>query len=128
MSDLMCSLCEASQWRHRASPKRFDVPHKLHIKSLHKVAKSFQSPISPFPLADRWEREVWDMSDVSPISHSDLRRISTDHGFEGHPLRKDFPLSGYVEVRHDDSEKHVISEPIEMTQEFRYFYSASPWE
>ncbi|KAL4192725.1 hypothetical protein AMTRI_Chr06g173390 [Amborella trichopoda] len=115
MSDLMCSLCEASQWSQRASPKRFDVPHKLHIKSLLKVAMSCQSPI-------------WDMSGVSPINHSDLRRISTDHGFEGHPLRKDLPLSGYVKVRHDDPEKHVVSEPIEMTQEFRYFDSASPWE
>ncbi|KAL4183158.1 hypothetical protein AMTRI_Chr11g153840 [Amborella trichopoda] len=110
----MCSLREESQWRQRASPKRFDVPHRLHIKSLRKVA------FSPFPSADRWEREVWDMSGVSPINHSNLRRISTDHGFEGHPLRKDLPLSGYVEVRHDDPEKCVVSQPIEMTQEFFY--------
>ncbi|XP_020094171.1 uncharacterized protein LOC109714136 [Ananas comosus] len=84
--------------------------------------------VSPFPSAGRWEREVWDMSGVSFINHPDLRRISTDYGFEGHPLRKDFPLSGYVEVRYDDPEKRVVSEPIEMTQEFRYFDSASPWE
>ncbi|KAH0447835.1 hypothetical protein IEQ34_023333 [Dendrobium chrysotoxum] len=84
--------------------------------------------VSPFPSAGRWEREVWDMSGVSSINHPDLRRISTDHGFEGHPFRKDFPLSGYVEVRYDDPEKRVVSEPIEMTQEFRYFDSASPWE
>ncbi|KAL4189198.1 hypothetical protein AMTRI_Chr08g164300 [Amborella trichopoda] len=110
MSDLMCSLCEASQWRQRASPKRFDVPHKLHITSLRKVAKSCQNPINPFPSADRWEREVWDTFGVSPINHLDLYRISTDHGFEGHPLQKDLPLSGYVEVRHDDPEKCVVSE------------------
>ncbi|KAL4201565.1 hypothetical protein AMTRI_Chr02g259240 [Amborella trichopoda] len=115
MSDLMRSLCEASQWR-------------LHIKSLRIVAKSCQSPISSFSLADQWEQEVWDMSRVSPIKHSDLLRISTDHGFEGHPLRKDLPLSGYVEVRHDDPEKCVVFEPIKMTQEFCYLDSASPWE
>uniref|UniRef100_A0A8D5QG05 NADH dehydrogenase [ubiquinone] iron-sulfur protein 3 n=1 Tax=Musa ornata TaxID=160690 RepID=A0A8D5QG05_MUSOR len=84
--------------------------------------------VSLFPSAGWWEREVWDMSGVSSINHPDLRRISTDHGFEGHPLRKDFPLSGYVEVRYDDPEKRVVSEPIEMTQEYRYFDSASPWE
>lgn len=84
--------------------------------------------VSLFPSAGRWEREVWDMFGVSSINHPDLRRISTDYGFEGHPLRKDLPLSGYVEVRYDDPEKRVVSEPIEMTQEFRYFDFASPWE
>lgn len=84
--------------------------------------------VSLFPSAGRWEREVWDMFGVSFINHPDLRRILTDYGFEGHPLRKDFPLSGYVEVRYDDPEKRVVSEPIEMTQEFRYFDFASPWE
>ncbi|GKC22202.1 NADH dehydrogenase subunit 9, partial [Tanacetum coccineum] len=74
------------------------------------------SPIvSPFPSAGRWEREVWDMFGVSSINHPDLRRISTDYGSEGHPLRKDLPLSGYVEVRYDDPKKRVVSEPIEMT-------------
>jgi NADH:ubiquinone oxidoreductase subunit C len=61
-------------------------------------------------------------------NHPDLRRILTDYGFEGHPLRKDFPLSGFVEVRYDDSEKRVLTEPLEMTQEFRSFDFASPWE
>jgi NADH dehydrogenase (ubiquinone) Fe-S protein 3 len=86
------------------------------------------SVVSLFPSAGWWEREVWDMFGVSFINHPDLRRILTDYGFEGHPLRKDFPLSGYVEVRYDDPEKRVVSEPIEMTQEFRYFDFASPWE
>uniref|UniRef100_E1CBH2 NADH dehydrogenase [ubiquinone] iron-sulfur protein 3 n=1 Tax=Cycas taitungensis TaxID=54799 RepID=E1CBH2_CYCTA len=86
------------------------------------------SVVSLFPSAGWWEREVWDMFGVYFINHPDLRRILTDYGFEGHPLRKDFPLSGYVEVRYDDSEKRVVFEPIGMTQEFRYFDFASPWE
>uniref|UniRef100_A0A075D3J5 NADH dehydrogenase [ubiquinone] iron-sulfur protein 3 n=1 Tax=Bartramia pomiformis TaxID=52976 RepID=A0A075D3J5_BARPO len=86
------------------------------------------SAVNIFPSAGWWEREVWDMFGVYFSNHPDLRRILTDYGFEGHPLRKDFPLSGYVEVRYDDSEKRVVSEPIEMTQEFRYFDFASPWE
>ena len=61
-------------------------------------------------------------------NHPDLRRILTDYGFQGHPLRKDFPLTGYVEVRYDDSEKRVIQEPVEVTQELRYFDFSSPWE
>ncbi|QCD95393.1 NADH dehydrogenase [Vigna unguiculata] len=90
--------------------------------------KRISPVVSLFPSAGRWEREVWDMFGVSSINHPDLRRISTDYGFEGHPLRKDLPFSGYVEVHYDDPEKRVVSEPIEMTQEFRYFDFASPWE
>ncbi len=81
-----------------------------------------------FSSAAWWEREVWDMFGIFFSNHPDLRRILTDYGFQGHPLRKDFPLSGYVEVRYDDSEKRVIATPVEMTQEFRYFDFASPWE
>lgn len=68
------------------------------------------------------------MSGVYSITHPDLHHILTDYGSKGHPLQKDSPLSGYVEVRYDDLEKRVVSEPIEMTQEFRYFDFASPWE
>lgn len=85
------------------------------------------SLVGIFPSAGWWEREVWDMFGVYFTNHPDLRRILTDYGFDGHPLRKDFPLSGYLEVRYDDSEKRVVSEPIEMTQEFRYFDFTSPW-
>jgi len=74
------------------------------------------------------EREVWDMFGVYFMGHNDLRRILTDYGFEGHPLRKDFPLSGYTEVRYDDGEKRVVEEPLELAQEFRYFNFSSPWE
>ena len=71
---------------------------------------------------------MWDTFGLIPSHYHDLRRISTDYGFEGHPLRKDFPLSGYAEVRYDDLEKRVVSEPVEMTQEFRYSDLASPWQ
>lgn len=81
-----------------------------------------------FKSANWLEREVWDMYGVYFSGHNDLRRILTDYGFEGFPLRKDFPLSGFVEVRYDDGEKRVVLEPIEISQEFRYFYFLSPWE
>jgi NADH/F420H2 dehydrogenase subunit C len=74
------------------------------------------------------EREVWDMNGIFFEGHPDLRRILTDYGFEGHPLRKDFPLSGYTETRYDDSQKRVISESIEMSQEYRVFNFKSSWE
>jgi len=82
--------------------------------------------VNPFPSAGRWEREVWDMSGVYSITHPDLRCILTDYGSEGHPLRKYSPLSGYMEVCYDELEKCVVSEPIEMTQEFRYFDFSIP--
>ena len=76
----------------------------------------------------RFEREAWDMYGIFFQGHPDLRRILTDYGFEGHPMRKDFPLSGYVEVRYDSEKKRVIAEPLEMTQQFRLFDYQSPWE
>lgn len=78
--------------------------------------------------ADWFEREVWDMYGVFFHSHPDMRRILTDYGFEGHPQRKDFPLSGYVEVRYDDTEKRVVTEPVEIAQEYRSFDYSTPWE
>uniref|UniRef100_U5YE79 NADH dehydrogenase [ubiquinone] iron-sulfur protein 3 n=1 Tax=Entransia fimbriata TaxID=130991 RepID=U5YE79_9VIRI len=100
---------------------------RIRIKTKVDEITSIVSVSDLFPSANWPEREVWDMFGVYFLNHPDLRRILTDYGFEGHPLRKDFPLSGYVEVRYDDSEKRVISEPIEMTQEFRCFDFTSPW-
>jgi len=96
--------------------------YKLSVDEITPITSS----VEIFPSAGWWEREVWDMFGVYFTNHPDLRRILTDYGFEGH-LQKDFLLSGYLEVRYDDSEKRVVSEPIEITQEFRYFDFSSPW-
>ena len=117
--------------------KRFEVVYNLlsiqhnariRIKTRVNELTPVESIVSLYPSGNWFERESWDMFGIFFSNHPDLRRILTDYGFQGHPLRKDFPLSGYVEVRYDDSEKRVITEPIEMTQEFRYFDFASPWE
>lgn len=77
--------------------------------------------------ANWWEREIWDLYGIYFQNHPDLRRILTDYGFEGYPMRKDFPLSGYVEVRYDSTKKRVVVEPLELTQEFRCFNYETPW-
>ena len=101
---------------------------RIRIKTTVDEITPVSSITSLYSAAGWWEREVWDMFGIFFSNHPDLRRILTDYGFQGHPMRKDFPLSGYVEVRYDDSEKRVITEPVEITQEFRYFDFASPWE
>lgn len=120
-----------------AREKRFDlVWHLLSTKHNHRVRVTFEadertlvpSAISVFPAANWYEREIYDLYGVLFADHPDLRRILTDYGFEGHPLRKDFPTTGYVEVRYDDEEKRVVYEPVKLVQEFRNFDFLSPWE
>jgi NADH-quinone oxidoreductase subunit C len=89
---------------------------------------SVPSMTALYSTAGWFEREVWDLFGIYITDHPDLRRLLTDYGFEGHPLRKDFPLTGYVELRYDDEQKRVVYEPVKLTQEFRNFDFMSPWE
>jgi NADH-quinone oxidoreductase subunit C len=117
--------------------KRFDVVthllspkhnRRIRIKVATEEAVPVPSLTALFPAANWYEREAYDLFGVVFSGHPDLRRILTDYGFDGHPLRKDFPMTGYVEVRYDDQQKRVVYEPVQLTQEFRSFDFLSPWE
>ncbi|XP_072786015.1 NADH dehydrogenase [ubiquinone] iron-sulfur protein 3, mitochondrial isoform X2 [Taeniopygia guttata] len=101
---------------------------RIRVKTYTDELTPIDSAVPVHKAANWYEREVWDMYGVFFANHPDLRRILTDYGFEGHPFRKDFPLSGYVEVRYDDEVKRVVAEPVELAQEFRKFDLNSPWE
>jgi NADH-quinone oxidoreductase subunit C len=101
---------------------------RIRVKLTTDEAKPVPSVNDVFPAAGWYEREVWDMYGVFFNDHPDLRRMLTDYGFDGHPLRKDFPLTGYVEVRYDDEQRRVVYEPVKLRQDFRSFDFLSPWE
>jgi NADH-quinone oxidoreductase subunit C len=110
---------------HLLSPKQ---NQRIRIKVETDEATPVPSIIGVFPGADWFERETFDLYGILFTGHPDLRRILTDYGFEGHPLRKDFPLTGFVEVRYDDDLKRVVYDPVRLAQEFRNFDFLSPWE
>jgi len=132
--EVLIDIC-AVDYPGRAN--RFDVVYHLLSPRLNqrirlKVETDEQSPVASavdvFVAANWFEREAFDLYGILFTGHPDLRRILTDYGFKGYPLRKDFPMSGYVEVRYDDEQKKVVYEPIKLTQEFRRFDFESPWE
>jgi NADH-quinone oxidoreductase subunit C len=130
----MIDICGVD-WPQRE--KRFDVVYhllsptknlRIRVKLAVADGVSVPSATSVYMGAEWFEREAWDMYGIPFSGHADLRRLLTDYGFEGHPLRKDFPTTGYVEVRYDDAAKRVVYEPVELKQEFRNFDFTSPWE
>ncbi|MCZ0963543.1 NADH-quinone oxidoreductase subunit C [Paracoccus benzoatiresistens] len=139
-SDSSCrfsTLVDITAVDHPERPQRFDmVWHLLSMYQNQRIRVKVairEDEIVPtltrvYPCANWLEREVFDMFGILFSGHPDLRRILTDYGFSGYPLRKDFPTTGYVEVRYDESEKRVIYEPVRLTQEYRQFDFLSPWE
>ncbi|HEY0102695.1 MAG TPA: NADH-quinone oxidoreductase subunit C [Brevundimonas sp.] len=101
---------------------------RVRVKVSTDEIKPVPSVMGVYPNADWFEREAFDMYGMLFEGHPDLRRLLTDYGFQGHPLRKDFPMTGYTEVRYDDEQKRVVYEPVKLTQEFRHFDFLSPWE
>jgi NADH-quinone oxidoreductase subunit C len=131
----LMDLCGVD-WPERGAD-RFDVVYNLLSVSLnHRIrvvittdeATAVPSVCRVWPCATWWEREAWDLFGIVFSGQPDMRRILTDYGFEGHPLRKDFPLTGYVELRYDEERKQVVYEPVKLTQEFRNVDFLSPWE
>ena len=131
------SLMDITAVDYPTRERRFDVVY--HLLSMHRNQRirikvetdedtAVPSVVSLHPSANWYERETFDMYGVLFFGHPDLRRILTDYGFSGYPLRKDFPMTGYVEVRYDADQKRVVYEPVKLTQEFRSFDFLSPWE
>ncbi len=102
--------------------------NRVLVKTYADELTPLDSCVTVFQGANWYEREVWDMFGIFFLNHPDLRTILTDYGFSGHPFRKDFPLSGMVEVRYDDEVKRVVTEPVEFAQEYRKFDLGTPWE
>jgi NADH-quinone oxidoreductase subunit C len=131
---VLCDICGVD---YPDRPLRFEVVYNLlsmhHNSRIRLKAETDETQAVPsatgvFSAAGWWEREAWDLFGIYFSDHPDLRRILTDYGFDGHPLRKDFPLTGYVELRYDEDQKRVVYEPVKLKQEFRSFDFLSPWE
>jgi len=131
---VLCDICGVD---YPDRLRRFEVVYNLLSMQLNqririKVETDEEQPVPSvvglFSSAGWWEREAWDLFGIYFADNPDLRRILTDYGFEGHPLRKDFPLTGYVELRYDEDQKAVVYEPVRLQQEFRSFDFLSPWE
>ena len=138
--DPVCSfstLIDITAVDHPEREKRFDLVwhllsmyqnHRIRVKAQVRADAVVPSIIGVFPCANWYEREIFDMFGLLFSGHPDLRRILTDYGFRGHPLRKDFPTTGYTEVRYDEALKRVVYEPVKLVQEYRQFDFLSPWE
>jgi NADH-quinone oxidoreductase subunit C len=131
---ILCDICGVD---YPDRPLRFEVVYNLlsmhhnlriRVKIETDEEQAVPSAVGVFSAAGWWEREAWDLFGIYFSDHPDLRRILTDYGFDGHPLRKDFPLTGYVELRYDEDQKRVVYEPVKLKQEFRSFDFLSPWE
>jgi len=131
---VLCDICGVD---YPDRPMRFEVVYNLlsmsqNLRIRLKVETDEEQPVPSatglYSAAGWWEREAWDLFGIYFSDHPDLRRILTDYGFDGHPLRKDFPLTGYVELRYDEDQKRVVYEPVKLKQEFRSFDFLSPWE
>lgn len=131
------TLVDITAIDHAGRTKRFDViyhflsmyqNHRVRLRVSIREDQMVPSIISIHPSANWFEREVFDMFGILFSGHPDLRRILTDYGFRGHPLRKDFPTTGYTEVRYDEAQKRVVYEPVTLVQEYRQFDFMSPWE
>ncbi len=132
--EILIDICGVD---YPARADRFDVVYhlmsprknlRIRVKTATNDTDPVPSAIPVFPGANWYEREAYDMYGILFADHPDLRRLLTDYGFQGFPLRKDFPLSGFVETRYDDEKKRVVYEPVKLTQEFRSFDFESPWE
>jgi NADH-quinone oxidoreductase subunit C len=131
---MLCDICGVD---HPDRPERFDVVYNLlslkhnqriRLKVSTDEETAVPSATAVYSAAGWFEREAWDLFGIYFADHPDLRRLLTDYGFEGHPLRKDFPLTGYVELRYDEDQKRVVYEKVRLKQEFRSFDFLSPWE
>jgi len=131
---VLCDICGVD---YPERPLRFEVVYNLlsishnqriRLKTETDDEHAVPSAVGLFSSAGWWEREAWDLFGIYFAGNPDLRRILTDYGFNGHPLRKDFPLTGYVEMRYDEEQKRVVYEPVRLPQEFRSFDFLSPWE